>query len=130
LIAVSSYSYAAQNGINYDPAHNPAYIQAQREANLPRMTSLINDDLNQIKNTLKFGIIKTFYSRFCTNIPTCVPIAQLANGVGLQVLLGVYEFEPSNSGCHGNSVNGECATVWTKPGVDEAIRSAKLIPTQ
>jgi exo-beta-1,3-glucanase (GH17 family) len=51
-------------------------------------------DLMQIKNTLKFKIIKTYYSQYC-NIPTgqCVPsIAQLANAVGLKVMLGVYEF--------------------------------------
>src|SRR5271156_5779991 len=128
LIGASSYSYAAQNGINYDPAHNPAYVAAQRNGDLPLMTSIINTDLSQIKNTLKFNIIKTFYSRFCTNVPECVPIAKLANAVGLQVLLGVFEFQPSNSGCIGNSVNGQCATVWTKPGVVEAVMSANAYP--
>jgi exo-beta-1,3-glucanase (GH17 family) len=128
LIGVSSYSYAAQNGINYDPAHNPAYVEAQRKNNLSLMTSIINTDLSQVKNTLKFNIIKTFYSRFCTNIPTCVPIAKLASDAKLQVLLGVFEFQPSNSSCIGNSVNGQCATVWTKPGVDEAIMSANNYP--
>lgn len=98
LIGVSSYSYAAQNGINYDPAHSRDYIAAQMDYNGPNgvagMTTAINNDLLQIKNTLKFNIIKTYYSQYC-NIPTgqCVPsIAQLANAVGLNVILGVFEF--------------------------------------
>jgi exo-beta-1,3-glucanase (GH17 family) len=101
LIGTSSYSYAAQNGINYDPAHSRAYKDAQNEYNgrngVAGMTAAINDDLVQIKNTLKFNIIKTYYSQYC-NIPTgqCVePIAKLANAVGLKVLLGVFEF-PNN----------------------------------
>jgi hypothetical protein len=132
LIGLSSYSHAAQNGINYDPAHNPAYVEAQRNNNLPLMKSLINTDLAKIKNTLRFNIIKTFFffSRYCTNIPTCVPIAELARDAGLQVLLGVYEFTPENTnhGCTGNGVTGNCATVWTKSGVEAAITSANTYP--
>jgi len=48
-----------------------------------------------------------------------VPIAQLATAAGLQVLLGVYEFEPRD-GCHDNS---DCIA-WTKSQVDQAITSA------
>jgi exo-beta-1,3-glucanase (GH17 family) len=98
LIGVSSYSYAAQNGINYDPVHSRAYKAAQADYDGPKgvagMTAAIKDDLMQIKNILKFNIIKTYYSLYC-NIPTgqCVPsIAQLANAVGLHVMLGVFEF--------------------------------------
>jgi exo-beta-1,3-glucanase (GH17 family) len=98
LISGSSYSYAAQNGINYDPAHSKAYNVAQHDLNgakgVAGMTVAINNDLMQIKNTLKFNIIKTYYSQYC-NIPTgqCVdPIAKLANAVGLKVMLGVFEF--------------------------------------
>src|SRR5215813_316207 len=35
LISASSYSYAAQNGINYDPAHSKAYNDAQHDYNGP-----------------------------------------------------------------------------------------------
>ena len=124
LISASSYSYAAQNGINYDPAHSKAYNVAQHDYNGPNgvrgMTDAINNDLMQIKNTLKFNTIKTYFSKYC-NIPTgqCVPIAQLATAAGLQVLLGVYEFEPRD-GCHDNS---DCIA-WTKSQVDQAITSA------
>ena len=55
LISASSYSYAAQNGINYDPAHSKAYNVAQHDYNGPNgvrgMTDAINNDLMQIKNT-------------------------------------------------------------------------------
>jgi len=55
LISASSYSYAAQNGINYDPTHSRAYNDAQNDYNGPRgvagMTAAINNDLMQIKNT-------------------------------------------------------------------------------
>ena len=116
LIGVSSYSYAAQNGINYDPAHSRAYKAAQADYDGPKgvagMTAAINTDLMQIKNTLKFNIIKTYYSQYC-NIPTgqCVPsIAQLANAVGLKVMLGVYEF-PDHAD-------------WTQGQVEAAIAAA------
>jgi exo-beta-1,3-glucanase (GH17 family) len=95
---------------------------------LAGMTAVIQNDLSQIRNTLHFNIIKTFFSRYCTNIPTCVSIAELANAAGLQVLVGVYEFEPKD-GCQGDGVTSQCATVWTKPGVDQAISSANTYPT-
>jgi exo-beta-1,3-glucanase (GH17 family) len=117
LISASSYSYAAQNGINYDPAHSRAYKDAQADYNGPRgvagMTDAINADLMQIKNTLKFNTIKTYFSQYC-NIPTgqCVPsIAQLANAVGLKVMLGVREFPDHPD--------------WTQGQVQAAIAAAK-----
>jgi exo-beta-1,3-glucanase (GH17 family) len=127
LISGSSYSYAAQNGINYDPAHSKAYNVAQHDLNgangVRGMTAAINNDLMQIKNTLKFNTIKTYFSKYC-NIPTgqCVPIAQLAAAAGLQILLGVYEFEPppAHDGCHDNN---DCIA-WTKSQVEQAITSA------
>jgi exo-beta-1,3-glucanase (GH17 family) len=127
LISASSYSYAAQNGINYDPAHSKAFNVAQNDYNGPKgvagMTAAINNDLMQIKNTLKFNTIKTYFSKYC-NIPTgqCVPIAQLAAAAGLQILLGVYEFEPppAHDGCHDNT---DCIA-WTKSQIEQAITSA------
>jgi exo-beta-1,3-glucanase (GH17 family) len=97
LIGVPNYSYAAVNGVNYDPSHSQAFNDGQKNYDGPtgvkQMTQVIEADLSQIKK-LGFNIIKTYYSGFC-NIPTgqCVPsIAQLANAAGLQVMLGVYEF--------------------------------------
>jgi hypothetical protein len=50
LIGVSNYSYAAQNGINYDPVHSRAYKDAQADYDGPRgvagMTAAINDGFN------------------------------------------------------------------------------------
>jgi exo-beta-1,3-glucanase (GH17 family) len=130
LIGLSSYSYAAVNGLNYDPAHSTAYINGQTNPNggagVAQMRAAIAEDLAQIKNTLNFNgdfnIIKTYYSSYC-NIPTgqCIPsIAGLANAVGLKILLGVYEFRPQD-GC------GDPATckAWTKAQVDAAIAAAK-----
>ena len=117
LICVSSYSYAAK-GINYDPAHSIDYRNAQSNNNLTNLTDSINKDLSQIK-TMGFTIIKTFYAQFCTINAGCADIAQLASVKGLQVLLGVYEFE-ARDGC-GN----DCIT-WTNAQRDAAIH-AKLI---
>ena len=51
LIGVSSYSYAAENGINYDPAYNPAYKPAQRDNQVAVIGKIITDDLAKIKYT-------------------------------------------------------------------------------
>ena len=126
LISASSYSYAAQNGINYDPAHSKAFNEAQHDYNGPKgvagMRDAINNDLMQIKNTLKFNRIKTYFSKYC-NIPTgqCVPIAELATAAGLQILLGVYEFE-TRDGCHDEP---DCIA-WTTSQVNQAITSKSM----
>jgi exo-beta-1,3-glucanase (GH17 family) len=98
------------NGVNYDPAHSAAYLKAQATNNLQQMKNVINNDLAQIKSSLNFSIIKTYYSEYCTFSGQCVSIAQLANAAGLQVFLGVYEFlaEPG----------------WTKAQVAAAIAAA------
>jgi exo-beta-1,3-glucanase (GH17 family) len=98
------------NGVNYDPAHSEAYLQGQLKNDLQQMTNVINSDLTQIKNTLNFGILKTYYSEYCTLLGQCVSIAQLASAAGLKVFLGVYEFpaEPE----------------WTKAQVNAAIAAA------
>jgi hypothetical protein len=127
LIGTSTYSFAAQNGINYDPAHSQAFINAQKSNDLTGMTNVIKNDLAQIKSDLQFNIIKTFYSIYCTSIPTCVPIAKLANAAGLQVLLGVYEFEPKDGCGDKNGVDSECAK-WTQAGVKAAYESANDYP--
>jgi exo-beta-1,3-glucanase (GH17 family) len=116
LIGVSGHSYAAENGINYDPSHSQAYIDGQKNhdgaAGVKQMTQAIEADLSQIKNKLGFNIIKTYYSWYC-NIPTgqCVPsIPKLAHDAGLKVLLGVYEFPDHLD--------------YTKTQVDAAIAAA------
>jgi exo-beta-1,3-glucanase (GH17 family) len=116
LIGLSNYSYAAGNGVNYDPAHSALYVKGQNnpDANmgLQEMTNAITADLSQIKNVLNFNVIKTYYSAYCHILTgRCVPsIAQFANAVGLKVLLGVYEFplEPT----------------WTEAQVKAAIAAA------
>ena len=49
LICVSTRSYAAQNGVNYDPAHSSAYQAAQKSNDVATMKSVIASDLVQMK---------------------------------------------------------------------------------
>ena len=118
LIGLSSNVYAAVNGINYDPVHNPAWEPARKNDRLNEMRQIIQNDLKQIKG-MGFTAIKTYYSKYCTDVPRCIDIAEEANNVGLKVMLGVFEFRPKN-GC------GDIATCksWTKTQVDAAINQA------
>ena len=129
LLGLSSYSYAATNGINYDPAHSAAYVQAQAAGNLEGMKSAITQDLQQIK-TMGFTVIKTFFSTFCTNQPRCVPIAELARAQGMQVLVGVYEFRTRGQGGNDACGNEAICELWTVPQVEAAISSAKITRKQ
>jgi hypothetical protein len=78
---------APVNGVNYDPAHSMAYLDGQKNNDLQQMTNVISADLSQIKNSLNFNIIKTYYSEYCTIEGKCVSITELANAAGLQVFL-------------------------------------------
>ncbi|MDP3067896.1 MAG: glycoside hydrolase, partial [Methylocystis sp.] len=76
-IFASSHAYAADNGINYDPAHSGAYLAAQKANDVATMKKVVADDLTQIR-TLGFSRVKTFYSTYCTiNGQQCVSIAEL-----------------------------------------------------
>jgi exo-beta-1,3-glucanase (GH17 family) len=111
-------SLAEVNGINYDPAHSVAYNNARNSGNLQGMIDVINADLVQI-NKMGFKNIKTFYSTFCTDAPACIQIAKLAKQNNLKVLLGVYEFTPSN-GC-----NTTTCPQWTSAQVNAVIESGR-----
>jgi len=131
LLGLSSYSYAATNGINYDPAHSPQFVEAQAIGNLVGMKSAIRQDLEQIK-TMGFKVIKTFFSTFCTNKPECVTIAELAHAQEMQVLVGVHEFWAINNGDEPRGP-GPCVTrkeceSWTVAQVKAAIESAQKFP--
>jgi hypothetical protein len=78
LIGLSGNVYAAVNGINYDPAHNPDWEQQRSAGNVEQMKKMINKDLGQI-TAMGFTAIKTYYSTFCTNKPECIDIAAYAN---------------------------------------------------
>jgi exo-beta-1,3-glucanase (GH17 family) len=119
LLTAAGASEAAVNGINYDPAHSAAFQNAQSSNNLQAMKDSINADLAQLKK-IGFGTIKTFYSTFCTYSGSCVPIAQLAQPLGIKVLLGVYEFQPSN-GCNDEPT---CIS-WKTAQVDAALSSVR-----
>lgn len=124
LIGLSNNAYAAPvNGINYDPAHSQAWIEAQRGNDEATMRSLLTQDLAQIKR-MNFGVIKTFFSRFCTQDgQKCIRAAELAQQAGLQVMLGVYEFTTHR----GDPCGGDCPA-WTKTQVQSAINQAKNFP--
>jgi exo-beta-1,3-glucanase (GH17 family) len=91
LIGLSSNSYAAVSGINYDSAHDPDWVVAQDHKNVAKMEAIFIKDLYQIK-AMGFNTIKTFYSTYCTENGCIQPVAKLAQAAGLSVMLGVYEF--------------------------------------
>jgi len=128
LIGLSGNVYAAQNGINYDPAHNPNWNQFQRGAKLDEMKRIITNDLAQIKK-MGFNAIKTYYSAYCTNIPDkCVHIADFVNSLypngEIKVMLGVFEFTTliQPSPCNPEAT----CLVWTQA----QIKSAKTQATK
>lgn len=49
LIGLSSNVYAAVSGINYDPAHAPAWFDAQKDGDVAKMQEIFTQDLAQIK---------------------------------------------------------------------------------
>jgi exo-beta-1,3-glucanase (GH17 family) len=114
LITLSGNVYAAQNGINYDPVHNPAWEPARKGNDVRKMNEIFDQDLAQIKK-MGFNTIKTYYSAFCSNVPVCINPAQKAQSQGLKILLGVFEF-PQNPD-------------FTVAQVSAAIAAAKAYPT-
>jgi len=129
LIGLSSNVYAATNGINYDPAHNPDWTPAQGRSDVNKMKQIITADLKQIK-AMGFDVIKTYFSTYCT--PTaglCVDnIAELADTAGLKIMLGVFEFTSLQPG-HPQGCNSEpeCQS-WTVPQTLAAIKQAQKFP--
>jgi len=91
-MCVLSHAYAAERGINYDPAHSADYVEAQKTNNFGLMNTIIVNDLFQIQK-LGFSLVKTFYSTYCTiNGQRCVNIAELAKARNIRLMLGVFEF--------------------------------------
>jgi exo-beta-1,3-glucanase (GH17 family) len=113
LIGLSGNVYAFENGINYDPTHNPAWEPARKRDDFIKINEIFDQDLTQIKN-MGFNTIKTYYSAFCTDVPRCINPAQKAQSKGLKVLLGVFEFP--------NHPN------FTETQVSAAIAAAKNFP--
>ncbi|MFI4962746.1 MAG: hypothetical protein ACHP6H_02700 [Legionellales bacterium] len=110
-------------GINYDPAHSTAYQTAQTSNNAAGMATSMTTDFTQIKNN-GFTVVKTFISAASTNSGVLTNLADIACPLGLKLMLGVYEFTPSD-GC-GN--NATCIS-WTLPQINNAISSAQKYPT-
>jgi exo-beta-1,3-glucanase (GH17 family) len=114
-VCVSSHAYAAENGINYDPAHSGAYIQAQKTNDIATMRKVIADDLTQISK-LGFSFVKTFYSTYCTiNGQQCVSPAELAGGRNIRLMLGVFEF-PDHPDWTQSQINAAVDAHFRYPG--------------
>ncbi len=114
LICASTHAYAAENGVNYDPAHSSAYQAAQKRNDVGTMTSVIANDLGQVRK-MGFSLVKTFYSTYCTIDGTkCVNVAELARARGIRLLLGVFEFPDHPD--------------WTKPQIDAAVDAVFRFP--
>jgi hypothetical protein len=117
LIGLSGNVNAAVNGINYDPAHDPAWIIAQNNDDFNTMKRIFDKDLTQIRDKLKSKTIKTYYSTFCAKGGPrvgCIDAAQRVQSLGLKVLLGVFEFREHKD--------------WTDAQVSAAIAAAKTYP--
>lgn len=113
-IYTSSHAYAAENGINYDPAHSADYVEAQKTNNFGLMTTIIVNDLVQIQK-LGFSLVKTFFSTYCpVNGQNCVDITKLAAERKIRLMLGVYEFPDHPD--------------WTSLQVDAAVKAVQSYP--
>src|SRR5262245_41422288 len=92
LCAIASTAQAFDRGINYDPAHDAAYLNAQRNNNLSGMTARLRKDFATIE-ALGFTIAKTFNSRYSTiDGQSSGRIAAIACPMGIKLMLGVFEF--------------------------------------
>ncbi|HEY8126719.1 MAG TPA: glycoside hydrolase [Methylocystis sp.] len=119
-ICVATPAHAAQRGVNYDPAHSQAYLNAQQKNDFGTMSSVVAGDLAQI-GTLGFSLVKTFYSTYCTiNGAKCVNIAQLAAARNMRLMLGVFEF-PDHADWTQAQVNAAVDAYQRYPGTVVAI---------
>ena len=92
-------SWAITRGINYDPAHSKVYTDAQIQNNIQTMKNEMTKDFQTAKKN-GFTVVKTFYSIVSTvNGQNTATMADIACPMGLQLLLGVYEFDPSTDNC-------------------------------
>ena len=117
LSLVTLSSWAVDRGINYDPAHSKAYTDAQIQNNLSVMKSEIAKDLQDAQQA-GFSVVKTFYSGISTvDGKQTATIAELACPMNLQLMLGVFEFDPAKDNC------GSWCDIARKKQVDDAIAS-------
>jgi exo-beta-1,3-glucanase (GH17 family) len=99
LFLITFSSWAINRGINYDPAHSKIYTDAQVQNNIQTMRNEITKDFQTAKKN-GFTIVKTFYSIVSTvNGQNTATIADIACPMGMQLLLGVYEFDPNKDNC-------------------------------
>ena len=115
-VAIWSFNtvYAAENGINYDPAHDQPWFDAQQSNDTSMMYTLLLQDLAQIK-AMGFGTIKTYYSLYCSINGNCTPsIAGAAKNQGLKLLVGVYEFRMPEDNCE----------PWCLSGTEQQVKAA------
>lgn len=123
LSFVSCAVWAIDRGINYDPAHSSEYTNAQIKNNLQGMKNEINKDFHIVRNA-GFSFIKTFYSVVGTvDGKQTANIADLACPLNLQIMLGVYEFDPGKDNC------SSWCDIARKQQVDRAIESVNKYNT-
>ncbi|MBI2785146.1 MAG: hypothetical protein HYX60_02085 [Legionella longbeachae] len=100
ILFLSTFSsWAITRGINYDPAHSKVYTDAQIQNNIQTMKNEMTKDFQTAKKN-GFTIIKTFYSIVSTvNGQSTATMADIACPLGVQLMLGVYEFDPNTDHC-------------------------------
>src|SRR5262245_34860181 len=120
LIGLSSNVYAAVSGINYDPAYNLDWINAQKDNDVDKMTKLFIQDLALIR-AMGFDTIKTYYSTYCAKSGECIQeVAELAQQAGLKVMLGVREFSTHiYEGCDSEDKCKQWAAVQVQRAIDQ-----------
>lgn len=117
LSALTCSAWAIDRGINYDPAHSKQYTDAQVKNNLQVMKSEISKDM-QTARSAGFNLIKTFYSVVSTvDGKQKVNLADLVCPLNLQMMVGVYEFDPGKDNC------SNWCDIARKQQVDSAIAS-------
>lgn len=115
LIGSTFSSFAIDRGVNYDPDHSIAYLNAQRANNLNRMRINVTLDLNKIKQQGGFAVVRTFNSRYSTiDGAGSGTFADIACPMGIKLMLGVYEFR--------NPVD-QCES-WCESATDKEVQDA------
>jgi len=99
IFLTSCATWAVDRGINYDPAHSQAYTSAQLSNNLEGMKQQVKLDMTTAQQA-GFRIVKTFYSLLSTvDGKKETTMADIICPMGMQMMLGVYEFDPGKDNC-------------------------------
>ena len=122
LSSLTLAAFAAERGINYDPAHSVEFTNAQNNLNIDTMRSIMQRDILTI-HAAGFANVKTFFSSFATiDGKQSLNAADVVCSSQLGLYMGVYEFNPDSDKC-----DSWCEEA-TRIQVQNAIKSANKYP--